>query len=183
MTNQGSQTLTSAMKENGSRLLGFIRSRVGSREEAEDIAQEVWYQLSRVIDAEPIVQMTSWLYRVARNKIIDSYRRQKPERLPEIHEGPDDELTMAAESWLSDDENVESGLLRETFWQEFLEALNELPEKQKEVFVMNEMENLTYEEIARRTGENVKTLMSRKRYAVQFLQERLEELYDDFFNQ
>ena len=183
MTNQGRQTMIQALQNYGKRLSTFIRSRVNSDEDAEDIAQEVWFQLSRVIDTEPIEQMSGWLYRVARNRIIDSYRKQKPGRFPEHIDEFDDETGLLSGEAISPYDDPDFEVLYETFWQEFFAALEELPEKQKEVLLLNEMDNLTYEEISRRTGENIKTLMSRKRYAVQFLQERLEGFYEEFINQ
>jgi RNA polymerase sigma factor (sigma-70 family) len=182
MTEVGQQTLVHALQSYGKRLRGFIRSRVGSEEDAEDIAQEVWFQLSRVIDTEPIEQISAWLFRVARNRIIDSYRKQKPGLLQEWSEPTEEEDEHIPGETIPFDFMPEYDMARETFWQEFFSILEELPEKQKQVFIMNELENLTYEEIALKTGDNIKTLISRKGYAVRFLRERLADWYDEIIN-
>lgn len=172
------QTVTSY----GKQLLGFIRQRVNSDEDAEDILQDVWYQLSSVPEVEAIEQVGSWLYRVARNRIIDTYRKQKPESLEDYgYEDEDGEFSFK-EILLSDDTNPETEYLRELFWEQLTVALEELPENQRQVFVWNELEDQTFQEIADRTGENIKTLISRKRYAVQHLRKRLESLYQEFIN-
>ncbi len=151
--------------------MGFIRKRVGSPEEAEDILQEVWYQLSRIVDLDEIENINAWLHRVARNKITDSYRKQKPQ--PD----EDDEISLLVHEELPDDE-----LFRELFWEELFAALEDLPVKQRDVFIQNELEDTTLQEIADRSGESIKTIISRKRYAVQHLRKRLQQLYDDLDN-
>lgn len=172
------QTVTSY----GKQLLGFIRQRVNSDEDAEDILQDVWYQLSSVPEVEAIEQVGSWLYRVARNRIIDTYRKQKPDSLEDYgYEDEDGEFSFK-EILLSDDTNPETEYLKELFWEQLTIALEELPENQRQVFVWNELEDQTFQEIADRTGENIKTLISRKRYAVQHLRKRLESLYQEFIN-
>lgn len=173
--------ISNAVGKYGQRLLGFIRNRVPSNADAEDIAQEVWYQFSRVVDLDSIEQVSGWLFRVARNQVTDNYRRKKNTNYEDIDdlaqeiEGPFDEH-------LSDILQSEDEALKELFWKELFAALEELPEKQRQVFVWNELENETFQEIADRTGENIKTLISRKRYAVQFLRTRLEILYQEIIN-
>jgi len=181
MTDQGRQEISLTSKQYGSRLFGFIRRKVRSDEDAEDILQDVWYQLARVIDAEPIQELGAWLYRVARNRITDSYRKQKPEKLPESNYN--DEEGISADIDSKDSFDIQMSMMHDLFWDELFIALDELPEKQKEVFIKNEIEDMTFEEISKQTGENIKTLISRKRYAVQYLRERLEDLYDEIINE
>ncbi len=172
--------ISSAVSRYGNRLLGFIRNRVRTNADAEDIAQEVWYQFSRVADLEAIEQVSGWLFRVARNKVTDEYRRKREDSLEDLDfsDGEGDEHfrdILLSEFTDSEDED-----LKELFWQQLFSALDELPEKQRQVFIWNELENETFQEIADRTGENIKTLISRKRYAVQHLRSRLQLLYDEF---
>lgn len=166
----------------GKQLLGFIRQRVNSDEDAEDILQDVWYQLSSVPELEAIEQVGSWLYRVARNRITDKYRKKKPESLEDYgYENEEGEINFK-EILLADDGTPETVYLREMFWEQLTLALDELPENQRQVYIWNELEDLTFQEISDRTGENIKTLISRKRYAVQHLRTRLETLYQEFVN-
>lgn len=181
MTEKGSLEITLTTKKFGKRLFGFIRGKVKSDEDAEDILQDVWYQLSRVIDAEPIGELGAWLYRVARNKITDKYRKKKTEALPERKNEDDEEMT--SEIMDTDSFDIQMAMMHDVFWEELFIALDELPEKQKEVFMKNELEEMSFEEISKETGENIKTLISRKRYAVQFLRERLEDIYYEIINE
>ncbi|HEY4335270.1 MAG TPA: sigma-70 family RNA polymerase sigma factor, partial [Puia sp.] len=140
--------------------------------------QDVWYQLTTTVDTEPIEQISGWLFAVARNKITDRYRKKKPESLDQLltndGEGPD--LTGIL---LDNSQNPETANLRSMFWKTLQEALDELPEEQKAVFVWNELGDLSFKDIAELTGENVNTLISRKRYAVLHLRERLLTLYQE----
>ena len=172
------QTVTSYSKQ----LLSFIRQRVNTDEDAEDILQDVWFQLSSVPEIEAIEQVSSWLYRVARNRIIDKYRKQKPESLEDFgYEDEDGEFNFK-EILLADETTPETVYLKELFWEQLTMALDELPENQRQVFIWNELEDQTFQEIADRTGENIKTLISRKRYAVKHLRERLETIYREILN-
>ncbi len=180
MTEQAINEISLTSKQYGKRLLSFIRGKVRNDEDAEDILQDVWYQLSRVIDAEPIQEISAWLYRVARNRITDSYRKKKTEKLPVSKYQEDEEL--ANEIVEMDSFDIQMAMMHEVFWDELFIALDELPENQKEVFIKNEIQEMTFEEISRETGVNIKTLISRKRYAVQFLRERLEYLYEEIIN-
>ena len=162
----------------GKRLLGFIRQRVGNEADAEDILQDVWYQLTTTVDTEPIEQISGWLFAVARNKIIDRYRKQKPEPLePMLRDGDDSAGPDLTGILLDDSQNPETANLRALFWKTLQEALDELPEEQKAVFVWNELDDLSFKDIADITGEKINTLISRKRYAVLHLRKRLLELY------
>lgn len=162
--------MLATISQYGSRLMGFIRNRVGSAEDAEDILQEVWFQLSRIVDLDEIENINAWLHRVARNKITDSYRKQGTKGQEEELE----DLELLIHEDIPDDE-----LFRELFWNELFAALDELPEKQRSVFVKNELDEMTLQEIADASGESIKTIISRKRYAVQHLRSRLQRVYDE----
>lgn len=173
-------SIQKAVQNYGKRLFSFIRSRVKSDEDAEDILQDVWYQLSSIIDTEPIVQLSSWLYRVSKNRIVDKKRKQKPQLLEDLAFEDEEGELVFPEALLLDGTDPDTELERAYLKELFFEALSELPEKQREVFVLNEMEDLTLQEIADRTGESIKTIISRKRYAVAHLRERLQEVYNDY---
>ena len=177
------QNIARAVRDYGKRLFGFIRGKVNTDEDAEDILQDVWYQLSSVEDLEQIEQLGAWLFTVTRNKITDMYRRQKTQSLDHPGLGDTDGEFNFKEILLADDSTPETEHLKAFFWQELFAALEELPEPQRQVFIWNELEDLTFQEIAERTGENIKTLISRKRYAVLHLRDRLRVLYDDITNQ
>lgn len=164
------------------RLFDFIRRRVRTEEDAEDILQDVFYQLVASYSVtEPIEKMTSWLFTVARNKIIDWYRRQKPVGMTQEYEESGKPLNL--EDILFDPEqNPDQVYARSLVWTELADALDEIPEEQREVFVMHELEGKSFKEIADLTGQPINTLLSRKRYAVLRLRESLQELYDEFQN-
>lgn len=182
MTKEREKNITSVIKTYGRRLFRFIRSRVPTNVEAEDILQEVWYQLSKAVDIEGIEQISGWLFRVARNKVTDSYRKQKPELLEDFSYANDEGEFNFLDILMVEAPTPEMENLREIFWEELFEALDELPEAQRDVFIWNELEDQTFQEIADRTGVNIKTLISRKRYAVQHLRRRLQSLYEEFIN-
>ncbi len=170
-------------KERG-KLLNFIRSRVATVEEAEDILQDVFYQFVAGFESiESIDRITSWLYSVARNKIIDGYRRDatRPKKADfEGAIGKVDEAPLTLQEILPDlDNSPESTLLREAIWDEINLALDELPADQREIFVQNEMEERSFREIAEETGVSINTLLSRKRYAILALRKRLQRFYND----
>lgn len=173
------QSVLYAIQNYGKRLYRFIRSRVNNDEDAEDILQDVWYQLSSIIDTEPIDQMSGWLYRVSKNKIIDRNKKHKTLSLEDFaYEDEDGQLVfpeLILADALSGETELDTALLRELFFK----ALNELPEKQRQVFVWNEMEDMTLQQIADQTGESIKTIISRKRYAVARLKEQLQGIYDE----
>jgi RNA polymerase sigma factor (sigma-70 family) len=167
------------------RLFNFIRRRVRTREDAEDILQDVFFQLTDNYDvAEPIERMTAWLYRVARNKIIDWYRKRSSRGTVEDGRGvPGDDgepASLNLEEILFDPgQNPDEVYARSLVWPALADALEELPEEQREVFALHELEGRSFKEIADITGEPVNTLLSRKRYAVLYLRERLKEMYDE----
>ncbi len=174
-----SKNILQTVNNYGTDLFNFIRNKVSNRADAEDILQDVWYQLSNIGDTDNIEQMRGWLFRVARNRIIDLGRKKSELLIDDLAES-DDEDTAFADSLLPDYEDPESIYLKELFWEELMAALDELPEKQRQVFVWNELEDKTLQQIADETGEKLKTIISRKGYAVKYLRDRLQNLYDDF---
>jgi RNA polymerase sigma factor (sigma-70 family) len=174
------QQILDVVRNYGKRLFSFIRSRVKSDEDAEDILQDVWFQLSSLVDIEPIGQLSSWLYRVSRNRIVDKQRKLKPQLLDDLaYENEEGELTYP-DAVLADNSNPETELERSFFREEFFAALNELPQKQRDVFVWNELDDMTLQEIADKTGESIKTIISRKRYAVIHLREWLQNFNNEY---
>lgn len=172
------QRILSAFQKYGKRLFNFIRSRVSNDQDAEDILQDVWFQLISVVDTEPIEQWSAWLYRVSRNRIIDKQRKQKPLSLEDFaYENEEGELVFP-DALLEEMMNPEIEFEKEYFQETLIKALSELPEKQRQVFIWNELEDLTLRAIAEKTGENLKTIISRKRYAVAHLKKRLQDLKD-----
>lgn len=170
-------------KEKG-KLLSFIRGKVSSVEEAEDILQDVFYQFVAGFESiESLDRVTSWLYSVARNKIIDRYRRDaaRPKKADfDGAIGHDEESPLTLQDILPDLDNTpESSLLREAIWDEITLALDELPADQREIFIQNEMEERGFREISEETGVSINTLLSRKRYAIIALRKRLQQFYDD----
>jgi RNA polymerase sigma factor (sigma-70 family) len=183
MSNSSRKNITTVISQFSQRLLGFIRKRVNNEADAEDILQDVWYQLTASVDTEPIEQVGSWLFTVARNKITDRYRKKKPELLEDLITVEDEEGQISFKDILLDNSsNPETQYLRSLFWEILNESLQELPEEQRDVFVWNELEDIPFKEIAERTGEKVNTLISRKRYAVVYLRERLQTLYNEIIN-
>jgi RNA polymerase sigma factor (sigma-70 family) len=183
MSSPSRNNISSVISQFGKRLFGFIRQRVNNEADAEDIMQDVWYQLTATVDTEPIEQVSSWLFKVARNKIIDNYRKKKPELMEDVltFESEDGEINFR-EILMDKNNNPETEYLRNLFWVTMDKALDELPEDQKNVFVWNELEDIPFKEISKRTGEPVNTLISRKRYAVLHLRERLNGLYKEIIN-
>jgi RNA polymerase sigma factor (sigma-70 family) len=172
--------IVQAVKNYGRQLGRFIRGRVGTNEEAEDILQDVWYQLSNVADVDAIDSVSGWLYQVARNRIADNFRKKKTSSLDEVTKNSDEEGSFIQEILPADDANPDAGLMNEIFWEVIWEALDELPANQREVFVLNELEHFTLAEIAGMKNENLKTIISRKGYAVKYLRTRLEDIYNEF---
>ena len=164
------------------RLLNFIRRRVPDPYDAEDILQDVFYEL---VEANrllmPIDHITGWLFRVARNRIVDLFRKKKPVNFSDAAiEGEHDESSEFEDLLPSPDAGPEALHARSVLLEALELALRELPPEQREVFVAHEIEGLSFKDIAARTGVGVNTLLSRKRYAVLHLRERLQSIYDDF---
>jgi RNA polymerase sigma factor (sigma-70 family) len=169
----------------GNRLKGFIRKRVRSIEDTEDILQEVYFQLAETDRLmKPVDQIAAWLFTVARNRITDMYRKKKTGLLSDllIDREEDSELNDISELFSNPEDTPEGEYLRSMVWMELEKALSELPPEQRMVFELNEMQGIPFKEIAEKTGEAVNTLISRKRYAVLFLRERLLTLYNEIVN-
>jgi RNA polymerase sigma factor (sigma-70 family) len=182
MTAERNKNITNTIKDISKRLFGFIKQRVASTEDAEDILQEVFYQFAG--NTQPIEQATSWLYKVARNKITDNYRKHKLPLADDIFnsaEGDEDNFNWR-EMLLPTDSTPETEYLRNIFWEALKAALDELPAAQRDVFILNEIEGVPFKDIADQTGESVATLISRKRYAVLHLRDRLQVLKDELLN-
>jgi RNA polymerase sigma factor (sigma-70 family) len=179
------QHISDIIKNYGGRLEGFIRKRVRTIEDADDVLQDVYYQLA---DADrllkPIDQMAAWLFTVARNRITDLYRKKKTESMPEFFADTEDEGSFRELRNLMFDNGStpEDDYLRSLVWIELEKALDELPEEQRLVFELTELKGLSFKEISEQTGVTVNTLISRKRYAVLVLRERLQLIYDELIN-
>ena len=174
--------ISEVVKREQSRLRNFIRRRVPDPRDAEDILQDVFYEL---VEANrllmPIEHVTGWLFRVARNRITDLFRKKRPESFSDtavLDEG--DELLQLENLLPSPDAGPEVLYARSVLLDELELAVDELPEEQREVFVAHELEGRSFKEMAAETGVSVNTLLSRKRYAVLHLRERLQSIYDEF---
>lgn len=180
MSEKNAKSFTEVVKTYGGQLLRFVKSRVQKTADAEDILQEVWYQFFRVTNIDDLGNAGAWLYSVTRNKITDSYRKKKNESLDELTEGSDEDSFPIAHLLVADEtDNPELKMFKDIFWDELMKALAELPEKQRKVFIMNEIEEMTLQEIANLENENLKTIISRKSYAVKHLRLRLRGLYNE----
>ena len=170
------------VRDTGQRLLRFIRARVPSEPDAEDILQEVWQQLIVALDAGPIEQIGGWLYTVARNRIIDRYRQPKMVSLEALaaEADADDALSELIAPLGQDERTPRTESQRRMFWEQLHAALAALPKEQRQVFVWHELDDLSFQEIAALTGENLNTLLARKRYAVQRLRRRFAGLRGEF---
>lgn len=175
--------IAQTVKNYGGKLLSFIRPKVNNAEDAEDILQEVWFQFSNLTNLLEIMNVGAWLYQVTRNKITDSYRKKKTENLEDfVYEDEDGSFSIKDILLLDDSENPELLAFREEVWRELFSALDELPEKQRLVFVENAIEGKKLQEIADEQGENIKTIISRKNYAMKYLRTRMSPLYRDLDN-
>jgi len=183
MAPEQDQRITEVVKREQSRLLSFIRRRVPDPSDAEDILQEVFYEL---VEANrllmPIDHVTGWLFRVARNRIVDLFRKKKPESVNKAaRDEAEDEEGLTLEDLLpSPDAGPDALYARRVLLDEVALALSELPQEQREVFIAHELEGRSFKELAAATGVSVNTLLSRKRYAVLHLRERLRSIYDEF---
>ncbi len=169
--------------EQRSRLLNFIRRRVPNEDDAEDLLQEVFYEVIVAYRLmEPVERWSAWMFRVARNRIIDLFRKKKTEALASAPVAVSDEgEELRLEDVLpSPDDGPEAAYARSVLLDEIEEALGELPVEQREAFIAHEIEGVSFKEIAARTGVGVATLISRKHYAVLHLRRRLQAIYDEF---
>jgi RNA polymerase sigma factor (sigma-70 family) len=186
MSPKDSERISSAYTAERKRLLGYIRNRIRGEVEAEDMLQDVFYQLTLGFrDLDRIENLTAWLYKVTNNRIIDYFRKKRPvnvsytEKAGDSEDGPISlaEILPALGSAPEEEE------LKEMIWEVIQDVLNDLPEEQREVFIANEFEDIGFKEISETTGVGINTLISRKRYAVLALRTRLEEWYKLFKNE
>jgi RNA polymerase sigma factor (sigma-70 family) len=176
------QRISEVVKREGSRLRNFIRRRVADPRDVEDVLQDVFY---RLVEANrllmPIDHVTGWLFRVARNRITDLFRKKKPELFSDAaSEDEDGELLQIEDLLPSSVAGPEALYFRNLLLDELELALDELPDEQREVFVAHELDGRSFKEFAEETGVSVNTLLSRKRYAVLHLRKRLQSIYDEF---
>jgi RNA polymerase sigma factor (sigma-70 family) len=175
--------ISEIVAEQRSRLRNFIRRRVANEADVEDLLQEVFYEL---VEANrllmPIEHVTGWLFRVARNRITDLFRKKKPETFSDAAiEDETGELLQIEEMLPSPDAGPEALYVRNALLDELELALDELPDEQREVFVAHELEGRSFKELSAESGVNINTLLARKRYAVLHLRERLRSIYEDFY--
>ena len=174
--------IVDAIQREGRLLLRFIRRRVKDRGDAEDILQDVFYELTEAYRLmQPVEQAGAWLYRVARNRIIDRFRKKKPEPFSEVaRDGDEGEMLRFEDMLPSPDAGPEAAYARGVLLEELESALEELPEEQRRVFVAHEVEGRSFKELARESGLSVNTLLARKRYAVLHLRRRLRAIHEEF---
>jgi RNA polymerase sigma factor (sigma-70 family) len=180
MSPKESEKIGAVYKDERKRLLGYIRNRIPDRVEAEDILQDVFYQLTVGFnDIRRFESLTAWLYKVADNRITDLFRKKKPVSISyNTNTKNDDDGPLTLEEILpSLGSTPEDDEIKEMIWEAIEETLSDLPQEQRKVFVENEFEDMSFREISEKTGIGINTLISRKRYAVLALRERLNELY------
>lgn len=167
--------ITEIFRREQGRLRSFVRKRVADEGDVEDILQDVFYAL---VEANwltrPVEQAGAWLFRVARNRIVDFFRKKRPVQFED--EGIEDLLPSAGAG-------PEEAYVRSLLWEELEQALAELPEEQREAFIAHEIEGRSFKELAAETGVSVNTLLSRKRYAVLHLRERLKEINEEIIGE
>jgi RNA polymerase sigma factor (sigma-70 family) len=174
--------IADVIQREGRRLFQFIRKRVDDRGDAEDILQDVFFELTEAYRLmKPVEQVGAWLYRVARNRIIDRFRKKRPEAFSEVSSGASEEDTLRLEELLpSQDGGPEAAYARGVLLEELDAALEELPAEQRDVFIAHEIDGRRFKELAEETGLSINTLLSRKRYAVLHLRRRLQSIYQEF---
>lgn len=184
LTAENSIRFEATVAKEKSKLFNFIRHNVPTREEAEDILQDVFYQFILNFESLNVMsRISSWLFHVAKNKIIDSKRKMKPVLISDVVKTYDDKSTgeiLSLEQILPDFSRMPDETYWSTqFWDEIEDALEDMPENQREVFELTEFEGLTFREIANKKNEPISTLLSRKKFAIIFLRKRLEYLYKE----
>jgi RNA polymerase sigma factor (sigma-70 family) len=183
MTAERDQRISEAIERERPRLRSFIRKRVADARDAEDILQEIFYELIEVYRLmKPVEQVGAWLFRVARNRITDLFRKRKRElaRTEPMAVEEKGEPVILEDLLPSPDTGPEAAYARGVLVQELDAALDELPEEQRDVFIAHELEGRSFKELAAETGLSINTLLSRKHYAVLHLRERLQDIYDEF---
>lgn len=179
-----SDNLEDIIKKNTPRLRSFVRSKVSNRDDADDIVQDTLYQFLRTINIldNPVAQVTSWLYTVAHNLIINRGKKQREEELPQVGYSEDGKSFMVELSEVmiaSDKDSPDMQLLRAMVWEELDKAMAELPQEQREALELTEIQGLSVKEAAQKTGVSVSTFLSRKHYAVIHIRKRLRDLYEE----
>ena len=174
------RSISEVIQRERRRLFQFIRKRVEDQGDAEDILQDVFYELIEAYRMmKPVEQAGAWLYRVARNRIVDRFRKRRPEALGEASTGEEEALRL--EDLLpSPDAGPEAAYARSVLLEELDAALDELPEEQRDVFLAHEIDGRSFKQLASETGLSVNTLLSRKRYAILHLRRRLQAIYREF---
>lgn len=182
MTLEQDRQISEAVEQQRSRLRNFISRRVADPSDVEDILQEVFFELVEAYRLmKPVETASAWLLRVARNRIIDQFRKKKPVPLADLNVESEEGEMLALEEFLpSSDAGPEAAYARAVLIEELENALEELPEQQRRVFIEHEIEGRSFKELAAETGVSVNTLLSRKRYAVLHLRQRLQSVYDEF---
>ena len=178
MTLSEQEQIGNTFSKEQDRLLGFINRRVPNNYEAEDILQDVFYQLTVGFkELRTIENITSWLYKVAGNKIIDRFRKKKPDNFSELNVTKGQDVLNLEDILPSMGNSPDDELFRELIWGEIQSALDEMPKEQESVFTMHEFEGISFRKMSEITGDSMNTLLSRKRYAILFLREKLKPLY------
>ncbi|HEY7616063.1 MAG TPA: sigma-70 family RNA polymerase sigma factor [Terriglobales bacterium] len=183
ITSQQDQQISQAVERERGRLRNFIRKRVPDPGDGEDILQDVFYELVLAYRLmQPVEQVSAWLFRVARNRITDRFRKKKPAALSDFPSavGEDGELLRLEDLLPSPEAGPEAAYARRVLLEELEDALDELPGEQRQVFIAHELEGRSFKELAAETGVGVNTLLARKHYAVLHLRERLRAIYDEF---
>lgn len=180
------ERITTAIAQEQGRLRNFIRRRVADESEVEDILQDVFYELVAAYRLmKPIEQVSAWMFRVARNRIIDLFRKKKPAASTSdpLAVAEDEEPLLLEDLLPSPEAGPDAAYARGVLLDELDAALDELPEEQREVFVAHELEGRSFKELAAESGISVNTLLARKHYAVLHLRERLRAIHDEFWNE
>ena len=180
ITIEQDQLIAQAIEKDGSRLRNYIRKQVLDRDATEDILQDVFSELVEAYRLlKPIEQVSAWLFRVAKNRIIDRFRGKKLQSLSDA-DGEDDDTVSLGDLLPSLESGPEAAYASRVLLDELDEALDELPEEQRSIFIKHELEGYSFKELAAESGVSVNTLLSRKRYAVLYLRQRLQLIYDEF---
>jgi RNA polymerase sigma factor (sigma-70 family) len=182
MVREQDRKISEAVERERSRLRNFVRRRVADPSDVEDILQDVFFEFVEAYRLmKPIEQAGAWLFRVARNRIIDRFRKKRPELLQDLRGASDDGEMLSIEELLpSPDAGPEAAYARGVLLEELEAALEELPDEQREVFIAHEIKGKSFKELSVETGVSVSTLLSRKRYAVLHLRDRLQSVYEEF---
>jgi len=181
LTSKQNQDIEKVISDNKGKLFNFIRKSV-TEAEAEDILQDVFFQLTESYQLmKPIENVSAWMYRVARNKITDLFRKKKPDYV-DMREKPDEEETRFLSIINNTYPNPDDEMLRQYLVEEIEQAIDELPQNQQEVFIQHEIEGLSFKAISKQSGASVNTLLSRKRYAIMTLRSKLKEAYAELLD-